>query len=346
MWLLSNIFKNQWVDIIRWENPSSEALVWKFPQNLDQIENKSSLIVDPWLASIFIHNWKIEAIQTDSWKWSLETDNIPFLSALKNVMSGFETHDKAQVYFIKINQLANNKWWTPNSITYMDPTYDFPVELRAFWNFTFKVSDIENFWVWYVANREDVSVDSVRMIIVDRLVWQIASIFAKKKISYNEIDAHTYDISKELMEATKDEFAKLWLELTDFRIEDINFTEKTEDFISKITSKSADVWAINKTANIDRTAMENYSQIEKLNIAWKAAESWGAAWDMMWAWMWMAMWMNMAKEMSNNNRWQQNTAPTQETVEQKLAKIKWLLDKELISQEDYDKKKAEILSNM
>jgi hypothetical protein len=37
-----------------------------------------------------------------------------------------------------------------------------------------------------------------------------------------------YEISKELMEATKEEFSILGLELTDFRIEDTNFTEKTE----------------------------------------------------------------------------------------------------------------------
>jgi hypothetical protein len=55
--------------------------------------------------------------------------------------------------------------------------------------------------------------------------------------------------------------------LTDFRIEDTNFTDKTEDFISKITSKSVDVAAINKTANINDSAMNNYSQIEKLDIA-------------------------------------------------------------------------------
>jgi len=59
--------------------------------------------------------------------------------------------------------------------------------------------------------------------------------------------------------------------LTDFRIEDTNFTDKTEDFISKITSKSADVAAINKTGNIDRQSMSNYSQIEQLNAMNTAA---------------------------------------------------------------------------
>ena len=341
MWLF-DIFKDQTIDVIRWENPSSELLVWKWPQNLDEIKNNSSLIVDPWLAAIFVHNWKIESIQEESWKWSLETDNTPFISSLKNFMSGFETHDKAQVYFVKTNQITNQKWGTPNSITYIDPIYDFPVELRAFWNFSFKISNIENFWLNYVANKAEVLTDDIRMVLVDRIAQTIASLFAKKKVSYNEIDAYTVDIAKELMEATKQDFAKMWLELTDFRIEDINFTEKTQEFIDKITSKSADVAAIKKTGNIDSDSMNNYSKIEQLNAMNKAAEAGGSAGDMMWAGIGMAMWMNMWNSMQNNN----SNQKIQETAEDKLLKIKNLFDKWLIDEEEYKKKKEEILSSM
>ncbi len=342
MWLF-DIFKDQTIDIIRWEDPSNDLLVWKWPQNLDEIKNNSSLIVDPGLAAIFIHNGKIEAIQTEAGKWSLETDNTPFLSSMKNIMSGFETHDKAAVYFVKTNKLANQKWGTPNSVTYVDPTYDFPVELRAFGNFTFKLADLENFWVNYVANSAEVQTDDIRMLITDRIVGHIAALFAKKKVSYNEIDAYTVDIANELTEETKNEFGKLGLELTDFRIEDINFTDKTNSFIDKITTKSADVWAINKTANIDKSAMANYAEVEKLNIMNKAAESGWSAGDMMWAGMGMAMGMNMA----NNMQEQPKQAPAEDnSVEAKLAKIKGLLDKWLISQEDYDTKKSEIIASL
>jgi membrane protease subunit (stomatin/prohibitin family) len=211
----------------------------------------------------------------------LETDNTPFLSTLKNFMSGFETHDKAQIYFVKTNQITNQKWGTVNHITYVDPSYDFPVELRAFGNFSFEIKDVENFWKNYVANKQEVLTDDVRMLIVDRLVGNIAASFAHKKVSYNEIDAKTVEIAKELDSVTKDDFTKLGLELTDFRIEDINFTEKTESFIEKVTTKSADVAAINKTKNIDAEAMDNYSQLEKLDIAKTAAKNEGSAGDMM-----------------------------------------------------------------
>ncbi len=339
MWLF-DFFKSQTKDIIRWENPSAWDLIFKWPQELDEIKNNSSLIVDPGLAAIFVHNWKIEAVQKESGKWSLETDNTPFISTLLNVMSGFETHDKAQVYFIKTSKIANQKWGTPNHITYIDPVYNFPVELRAFGNFTFQVKDTENFWVNYVANQSSVLTDDVRMLITDRIVWNIASIFAKKKITYNEIDAHTLDISKDLLEETKAEFEKLWFELSDFRIEDINFTEETEEMIKKITSKSADVSAINKTAGIDKEAMKNYSDLEKLEIMWDAAKNTWTSGDMMWAGVGMAMWMNMAKDMTSSN-----TENKEEKIdlEKELTQLKDLLEKKLITKKEYEEKKKEIL---
>jgi membrane protease subunit (stomatin/prohibitin family) len=89
--------------------------------------------------------------------------------------------------------------------------------------------------------------------------------------------------------------------------------------------------------------MANYSEVEKLNIMNKAAESGWSAWDMMWAGMGMAMWMNMANNMQETPK----QAPAKEDwVEAKLEKIIGLLEKWLISQEDYDAKKAEIIASL
>ena len=82
MWIFDNLFKWQTVDVIRWENPNPDVLIWKWDHHLDEIKNKSSLIVDPGLSAIFVRNGKIEAIEKESWKWSLETDNIPLITSL------------------------------------------------------------------------------------------------------------------------------------------------------------------------------------------------------------------------------------------------------------------------
>lgn len=339
------MLKSQKIDVIRYENPNPEILVWKWEHKFDEIKNNSSLIVDPGLAAIFVKNGKIEAIQTEGGKWNLETENIPFITSLKNILSAFESHDKAAVYFIKTNAITNQKWGTPNSITYIDPSYDFPVELRAFGNFSFKIIDVENFWKNYAASQATVLTDDVRMMITDRIVGNIASIFASQKISYNEIDAHTMTIATALMEATKDEFTRLGLELTDFRIEDINFTDKTESFIDKITDKKATVGAINVTANINSDAMNNYKQLETLDVMKESAKHGGTGADMMNAGLGMAMGANMAKNLQENSN-ETSQGNQENSSEKSLEKLKNLFDKNLISEAEYNEKKKEILSRM
>jgi membrane protease subunit (stomatin/prohibitin family) len=68
------------------------------------------LIVEPGQAAIFVHNGKIEAVQTEPGRWSLETDNIPFITAFKNILRGGESPDKAEVFFVKTTEILNQKW--------------------------------------------------------------------------------------------------------------------------------------------------------------------------------------------------------------------------------------------
>ena len=342
MWLFDFIW-SQKIDVIRWDNPEPDLLIKEWGHKYDELKNNSSLIVDPGLASIFVHNWKIEAVQKEPWKWSLETTNIPFISSLKNVFSWLETHDKASVFFVKTSEITNQKWGTPNDVTYTDPFYNFPVDLRLFWNFSFKIVDIENFWINYAANMSEVSVSSIRWFIADRLIWRIASALANAKVSYNEIDAKSYEISKTLFADLQEEFAKIWLEVTDFRIEDASFSPRTEELIAKIMDKRTDAMWINEMWNVNSGSLNKHLEVEKVWAMRDAASSWWAASEGLWAGMWMAMWMNMA-----NNFWGQNQhsqATTQEkSMEDKLLDAKSMFDKGLIDEDEYKAMKAKIIS--
>jgi uncharacterized protein (UPF0335 family) len=63
------------------------------------------------------------------------------------------------------------------------------------------------------------------------------------------------------------------LEIIDFRIEDINFTEDTEELIRKVAEQSANVEAMNKLKDVDTKAMQNYVTTKKLDVMEKAAQN-------------------------------------------------------------------------
>lgn len=341
MWIM-NFFSWQAIDVIRWENPESYLLVKKWDRPFDEIKDGATLIVEPGQAAIFVHNGKIEAIQTEPGKWDLETANIPFITAFKNILKWGESPDKSSVFFIKTTEILNQKWGTKNPVKYMDPNYKFPVKLRSFGNFSFKISDIEKFWLGYVATRSEVTVDEISDIIVDRLLQYITDVFAESKLSYTEIDANRVELADKIKEKLNKQLGDLGLEITDFRIEDINFTEDTEELIQKISSKTADSQAINQMWNVSKEAMWNYATTRQLDAMEKAAENEWAAWSMMGT----MVGMNVGQVMWTNMAWWNSTNNQEESVEIKLQKLKNLLDKWLISEDDYNKKKDDILGSL
>jgi len=335
-----NFFSWQAIDVIRWENPESYLLVKKWDRPFDEIKNDATLIVEPGQAAIFVHNWKIEAIQTEPWKWSLETENVPFITAFKNILRGGESTDKWAVFFVKTTEILNQKWGTRNPIKYMDPNYKFPVKLRAFGNFSFKISNLEKFWLGYIGTRNEVTVDEIADIIVDRLLQYITDVFAESSLSYTDIDANRVELATKIKEKLNENLWDLWLEITDFRIEDTNFTEETEELIMKISSKAADAQAINQMWNVSATAMWNYATTRQLDAMEKAAENEWTAGSMMGT----MIGMNVGQTMWAGIVWWVNQQ--QDSVEAKLEKIKNLFDKGLISKEDYEAKKKQILDSM
>lgn len=337
MWIFDFI-KWQFVDVIRWENPENYLIVKKFERNLDEIKDTTNLIVDPWYAAIFVHNGKIEAIQTESWKWELTTENIPFITALKSFKRLWESNDKASVYFIKTTEILNQKWWTKNPVKYVDTKYWFPIKLRVFWNLTLKITDIEKFWINYIWTRSEVTIDEINQVVVDRLLQQITSVLATDSYSYIDIDSKRVEIANKLESQVNAEIEILWLTITDFRIEDTNFDEETEKLIMKVSTQTANAKAIDELSDINWKAMDNYTKTKNLDIMQDAANNEWALWGMVWTMVWMNMW-NMMNTWVNTN-WSSNNH------EEKLEKLKSMLDKNLITQEEFNTKKKEILETL
>ena len=338
MWMF-DFLKWQFVDVIRWENPENYLLVKKFNRSLDEIKDNTTLIVDPWYGAIFVHNWKIEAIQTEGGKWELTTENIPFLTALKSLKRLWESTDKSSVYFIKTTEILNQKWGTKNPVKYVDPKYGFPIKLRAFWNLTLKISDIERFWINYIWTRSEVTIDEIKEIVVDRLLGHITSILATDWYSYIDIDAKRVELAKKLESSVNSEIEILGLTITDFRIEDTNFDEETEKLIMKVSAQTANSKAMNELSDINAKAMDNYTRTKQLDIMQEAAWNEGAMWGIIWT----VMWMNMGNQINNSNN--NSSTWNQDDMEIKLSKLKSMLDKSLITEDEFNAKKKEILDS-
>jgi len=325
-------FKSQMRSIIEWENPSQDILFYRWSDNGDEIKNSSKLIINPGQGCIFVYEGKIQAVITDEGMMNLKTDNIPFWTTVKSFMQAFKSEHKVGVYFFRTAKVLNQKWGTPSVIKYEDPKYKFPVGLKGFGNYSFIIKDPYNFFVNVVAGKDVVRTDEIRVMIVSRLVQPLADYLAESKYSYAEIDANREEISAGLNEKLKSEFDKFGFEITDFRIEGTNFDEETLKRINRIADVSAEAQAA-------AVAGVNFAQLQQLEAMREAAKNPGGAG------MGMGMGIGVGfGQMASGAVGSQQQTPDDLTA--KLRKLKLLLDEGLITQQEFDDKKREILSQI
>lgn len=264
-------FANQTRSVIEWKDADPDLLIWRWNGTNDELKNASKLIINPGQAAIFVYEGQIRAIHDYPGMFELKTANIPFLTTLTKIMQNFTSEHKAHVYFVRITEFVNQKWGTKAPVKYTDPVYKFPVGMRAFGNFSFHITDVRKFFTEFASNIEVLPISAIRNVIVDRVLQPMTDIFATAGFSYAEIDKNRMELSKRLSEVVAPEFSPLGFEMSDFRIENTDFDEKTQERIDKISDKMADAHAINAMGQINNQGLNAYSTVERLNAMNTAA---------------------------------------------------------------------------
>jgi len=321
--------KRQLRSVIEWENPSPNALFEQWTDNGDEIKNASKLIVGPGQGCIFVYQGKVQAVYEDEGLVDLKTDNIPFWTTISKFMQFFESEHKVGIYFFRKTVILDQKWGTTSVIKYLDPLYKFPVGLKAFGNYSYRIHEPGNFFVNVVGSQNSFLIDDLRQVIGARLGQPLGDFLATSRFGYVDIDANREEIAAGVREKLTTLFAELGFQITDFRIEGTDFDEDTSRRINRIADMTAEAQAA-KEVGLD------YAKIQQLEALREAARNEGGGAGMgMGLGAGISFGQNIAQAMNSNNA-------AADPVE-KLAQLKKMLDAELISAEDYAAKKQAIL---
>jgi len=321
--------KRQLRSVIEWENPSPNALFEQWTDNGDEIKNASKLIVGPGQGCIFVYQGKVQAVYEDEGLVDLKTDNIPFWTTISKFMQFFESEHKVGIYFFRKTVILDQKWGTTSVIKYLDPLYKFPVGLKAFGNYSYRIHEPGNFFVNVVGSQNSFLIDDLRQVIGARLGQPLGDFLATSRFGYVDIDANREEIAAGVREKLTTLFAELGFQITDFRIEGTDFDEDTSRRINRIADMTAEAQAA-KEVGLD------YAKIQQLEALREAARNEGGGAGMgMGLGAGISFGQNIAQAMNSNNV---AAGPVE-----KLAQLKNMLDAELISAEDYAAKKQAIL---
>lgn len=326
--------RRQLRSVIEWQHPQPNALFEQWTDNGDEIKNASTLIVGPGQGCIFVYQGKVQAVIEDEGLVNLKTENIPFWTTISKFMQFFESEHKVGIYFFRKTVILDQKWGTTSVIKYLDPSYKFPVGLRAFGNYSYRIQDAGNFFVNVVGSQNNFSTEDLKSVIGARLNQPLSDFLATSHFGYLEIDANREEIAEGVRAKLLSVFAELGFEITDFRIEGTDFDADTLKRINRIADMTAEAQAA-QAVGLD------YAKVQQLEALREAARNEGGGAGMgMGLGAGISFGQNIAQAMNSNAG-----NPTADPAE-KLAQLKKMFEAELISPDEYAAKKKAILDTL
>ena len=326
--------KRQLRSVIEWRDPDANELFHQWTDNGDEIKNASKLVVGPGQGCIFVYQGKVQAVIENECLTSLKTTNIPFWTTIKKIMQFFESEHKVGIYFFKRSKILNQKWGTTSVIKYEDPKYKFPVGLKVFGNYSYKISDPRSFFVSVVGSHNNFYIDDFRQVMSARILHPLTDYLAESKFSYTDIDANREEIASGMAQKLGQDFQKLGFEYTDFRIEGTSFDSETMTRINRIADLTAEAHAA-KAVGLD------YAKVQQLEAMREAARNEGGGAGMgMGLGAGIGLGQTMVKSMNDNP---DNSVTTKLSPTEKLSRLKKMHTAELITDDEYSSKKKEIL---
>ena len=279
------------IDVVKF-NSDASIFAWKHPNS--ELSTWTQLIVAEAQEAILIKNGQITDVFGPG-HYTLSTDNIPVLQGLINLPFGGKSPFSAEIWFINRAFALDIKWGTPTPIQVQDPKYGVFVPMRAFGQFGIQVEDSRRFLTKLVGTmpffNSHTLTDYFKGLYVTRVKDRLSSCLVKSKISILEINSHLDEISSELAEQLRGEFAEFGIRVASFFVNDISVPEN-DPAVKQLKA------ALAKRAEMDILGY-NYQQERTFDTLNTAAGNRGAAGTVMGAGMGMGMGFGMGNVMGN-----------------------------------------------
>lgn len=279
------------VDVLKF-NSDASIFAWKYPNS--ELATWSQLIVNESQEAILMRNGQTADVFGPG-RYTLSTDNIPVLQKLINLPFGKKSPFSAEVWFINKAFALDIKWGTTTPIQVQDPKYGVFVPLRAFGQFGLQIEDSRKFLNKLVGTmpffNTKTMTDYFKGLYVTRVKDRLSSCLVNSKISILEINSHLDEISNQLAEQLRKEFAEYGIHIATFFVNDISVPEN-DPAVKQLKA------ALAKRAEMDILGY-NYQQERTFDTLNTAAGNQGAAGTVMGAGMGMGMGFGMGGMMGN-----------------------------------------------
>lgn len=315
-------FKDQFLDVIEYIDETDKILVHKYNDRpTNEIKQGAKAIIREGQCGVFVKDGKI----ADIWKpgtYKLNTDNLPILSSIMAFPYLFNSPIKSDFYFISTKQSTDNKWATKNPIMMRDKDFGI-LRLRAFGNFSFKIVNVEIFMKEVFGSQKKVMTWDVVEYLSSYIPTAFSEVISELNVPALDLASKYKQIGQEIKNKVNEECKSLGIEFININIENISLPDEVEKMIDEQSGMGL--------AIKDMNAYTQYQSVRAMRDASKqngGLASIGAG-------------VALGKQMINNIQQPQEESKKDSITE--IKKYKELLDTGIITQEEFEIKKKQLL---
>jgi membrane protease subunit (stomatin/prohibitin family) len=328
------------LDIVEFVDPTGNTLVARVPPDgTGELRLGSQCIVRETQLAFFARDGRFLDMLIPG-RHTLTTNNIPLLiEFIKPVFSGGRSPFRADVHFVSLHQHTDLKWGTAQPIPMRDSQFGM-VRLRAFGTFVIQVAEPRRVLTSVVGTRSRLLVQDVeeqlRSSIIARVADVIAERMREKQLSVLDLATEYDELSEMAYEVLRPDFANFGLQLVRFYINTISVPEELERRLDQAGGVNAMGGLTDYTRFKAAEALQDAAKAGGDNLA-GAGVGLGAG---------VSLGSLMGQTLGQSLQPGQAAPAQKEDPLQTLKKLKEMFDHGLITQAEYDSKKAEILARM
>ena len=337
---LFDFIRGELIEVIDWVENDQNIMLYKFPDKDANIKYGAHLTVRESQTALFLDEGQLADIYQPG-RYELITENMPFLTSLKNWETGFNSPFKCDVYFGSNRTFTNLKWGTPNPIILRDPEFK-QVRVKAFGTYFIKIKDIKTFFTEFAGTKPVVKVSDVEAAMRDIISPKFAEALAETGVSVLDMVSNYTELGEKLTPVIQSDLDPFGIELVKFQVTSTSLPKEVEEFYDKMTNMNM----------VDD--MNKFQQFQTAQAMEKAAENPGGGAS---EGIGMGMGFGMANMMTQQQQQQQqaqqnqqaaNTpkVETKEDIMNTLKELGELKKAGILTQKEFDAKKKELLARL
>ena len=341
---LMDFIKKQFIDILQWTEEGDGTLAWRFPMAGMEIQTGATLVVRESQMALFVNEGQVADVFGPG-TYKLTTQTLPVLTYLKNWDKLFQSPFKSDVYFFSTRQQIDQKWGTPQPITIRDADFG-AVRLRAFGNYAYRVADPKLLHTEITGTRDSYPVADLDGQLRGLVLQNISNAIASSGVAFLDLAANQLMFADALARELAPAFEKLGLKLEAMTVQNLSLPEE----LQKVLDQKIGMGMVGG----DMGRFMQYQTAQAIpKLAEGAAQGGGVVGDAMGLGAGVAMGQVLAQNLQAGLAG--SAAPAApaapvgvrpDEVMATLEKLAELKAKGILTQEEFDAKKAELLKKL